>query len=97
MTEDADYMENSPSQDAPEGDKAGGDDKEKGDSPTFLVNKEAYPEAKPGDMFKMRVEAVHDAEMECSVMKDKESDHEQSEGAEESQPSESPMPSSMMD
>ena len=36
---------------------------------TFLINKEVYPEAKPGDTFTVRVERVHDAEMECSLVK----------------------------
>ena len=66
----------------------GGEDADRGEGgETFLVNKSAYPDAKPGDMFKMRVEQVHDDEMECSVMKDDE--HE--EGGEEP-PAEAPMP-----
>jgi hypothetical protein len=45
---------------------------------TFLVNRAAYPDAKPGDRFMMRVEAVHENEMECSVepMEKEEKDEE---------------------
>jgi hypothetical protein len=35
---------------------------------TFLVNQEMYPNAKPGDQFMVKVEAIHDGEMSCSVM-----------------------------
>jgi|HubBroStandDraft_6_1064221.scaffolds.fasta_scaffold175276_2 hypothetical protein len=97
MPNDTDYMEDSPGQDAPP-DKAGGDDKEKGDSPTFLVNKEAYPDAKPGDMFKMRVAAVHDKEMECTVEKgDEQEEGEEAPPEEASMPGASGPPDSMMD
>ena len=72
----------------PQGKEGGDMDKEQGDeSETFLVNKNAYPDAKPGDTFKARVERVHDDEMECSVEKD----DEQAEG-EEAAPEEAPMP-----
>ena len=37
---------------------------------TFLVNQEMYPNAKPGDQFMVKVEAIHDGEMSCSVMED---------------------------
>ena len=86
-----DYFEDSPGQDSPMP-KDGGDGGDAADrsegGETFLVNKSAYPDAKPGDMFKMRVEQVHDDEMECSVMKD---DGEQEEGG-EPPPEEAPMP-----
>lgn len=37
---------------------------------TFLVNQEMYPNAKPGDQFMVKVEAIHDGEMSCSVMEE---------------------------
>lgn len=83
---DEDLFEDKPgASDAPPADKP--DDDKQGDAETYLVNREAYPDAKPGDVFKMRVAAVHDAEMECTVEKD----DEQQEG-EEAPPEEAPMP-----
>jgi hypothetical protein len=84
-----DYFEDAPGQEdsMPKGDGAGdGADQSEGGQ-TFLVNKEAYPDAKPGDVFKMRVEEVHDQEMSCSVMKDDEGKE-----GEEQPPEEAPMP-----
>lgn len=89
MPTNEDYFENSPGKDAPMGDDehAEGEGKEGGDEQTYLVQKEAYPDAKPGDTFKMRVVRVHDEEMECAVEKG----DEQSED-EEAAPDEAPMP-----
>lgn len=86
---DSDYFDNGPDQETakPGGGAMDGHDDKEGmdDKPTFLVNKEAYPDAKPGDVLKMRVAAVHDQEMECTVEKDDE--HEEHE--------EEPEPASM--
>ena len=94
-----DYMENDgPAQETPMQESSGGGDgmdKGEGEGQTFLINKEAYPEAKPGDTFKMRVEQVHDQEMECSVMKEGEAKDEGS--AEEASPPAASMPDGMMD
>ena len=90
MADQTDYMEDSPAKDAPmpQGKEGADMDKEQGDdSETFLVNKNAYPDAKPGDTFKMRVVRVHDDEMECSVEKD-----DEHEAGEEAAPEEAPMP-----
>lgn len=75
-----DYFENAPGKDEAMPEKPGmeGDGEDKGDEQTYLVQKEAYPDAKPGDTFKMRVVRVHADEMECSVEKE----DEQAEGDE---------------
>lgn len=83
-----DLFEDAPAKNAPMPDADKGDPADKeSDGETFLVNKQAYPDAKPGDMFKMRVVRVHEDEMECSVEKD----DEQQEGDDQA-PEEAPMP-----
>lgn len=76
-----DYFEDAPGKEsAPAVDQQqqqDGGDKEAGDEQTYLVQREAYPDAKPGDTFTMRVVRVHSGEMECSVEKDGE--HEEGE------------------
>jgi|SRR5271170_1185394 len=80
----------------PEGSEPRGQGEDgEGEGETFMVNKEAYPEAKPGDTFMMRVERVHEGEMECSVEKPEE-DEEHGEGEEAMAGAEAP-PDSMMD
>ena len=94
MADQPDYFDDSPGKDAPMPDKPDmdgkGDGEDKGDEQTYLVEKNAYPDAKPGDTFKMRVVRVHNQEMECAVEKD----DEQAEG-EEPMGEEAPMPASM--
>ena len=81
----------------PEGSEPRGRDKDgEGERETFLVNKEAYPDAKPGDTFTMRVERVHEGEMECSVEKPEE--HEEGEHDEDAMAGKEGVPmDSMMD
>jgi hypothetical protein len=64
--------ETAPSQTSEQSPQGDGQDRQEGENSTFLINKEAYPEAKPGDLFTVRVERVHDQEMECSLVKEDE-------------------------
>jgi hypothetical protein len=84
---DEDYFEGGGEQAMPE-QRGDPEAKEAGDGggETFAVNKTAYPDAKPGDTFKMRVVRVHDEDMECEVVKDDEA------GEHEEPPAEAPMP-----
>lgn len=94
-----DYFENGGDDagSSPQSTDDGARDDSKGGGQTFAINKEAYPDAKPGDMFKMRVESVHEADMMCSVMKDEEQ-HEDAGGDEaEAMPAEATAPPGMMD
>lgn len=43
---------------------------------TFLVNKESFPNAMPGDEIMARVVAVHDSELECEPMEKEEKEGE---------------------
>lgn len=81
-----DYFEDSapPGGSGTEGSKPPAEDQPEGGR-TFLVNKEAYPDAKPGDVFKMRVEQVHDDEMSCSIEKDGEPESGPEEPAEQTE------------
>lgn len=58
---------------------------------TFLVNKEAYPDGKPGDTFMVKIVNVMDEDMECMAMPKKEGE-EGEEGMEEE-----PMPEPEME
>lgn len=81
-----DYFDDKPmggEESSPSPDKDG---MEQSDAETFLINKEAYPEAKPGDTFKVRVEEVYDKEMSCSVEHEEEKQPDGEPGGGEPEP-----------
>ena len=56
------------------------EEKENSDAKTFTINKEASPDANPGDELVFRVVRVHDEELECELAP--EGDHKEEDGEE---------------